>query len=215
MARDKNIIIIKHYGRIVDRLFFRSEEVRTILIASAFHKEGRTTTAQGLAFASAILRPSKQILLVDADFRNPSLHCILSRKERPGLLDLIGGDVNEASDCYQRSELPNLTVMTAGGKSGDEVTGLFRGEAMMGCLQNAKERFDLAFYDSPPVREYLDALYLSRIVDTVLMVVRPKISRLDEVISARNDIHHAGGKVIGLIMNDFRNPIPSFLAKHL
>lgn len=206
-------ILLQHYGKIVEQLSFFDSKARNILVTSAQPLEGRTTTALGLAFTAALLKPNKRILLVDLDLRNSNLHHLLGLQESPGLREMLCG-LNKVKDCFHASQLSNLMVVPSG-KQAVDMPDIFRDEAMTQLFKGVTERFDLVFYDSPPVTDHMDALCLSSIADAVLMVIRSKISRADEVIHACDDIRQAGGKVIGATLNAFHNPIPSFLEKHL
>jgi capsular exopolysaccharide synthesis family protein len=187
--------------------------MRNILITSAQTLEGKTTTALGLAFTAALLKPNKRILLVDMDLRNSDIHHMLGLKESPGLREMFCG-LSKDKDCFHATRFSNLMVIPSG-KQAVDMPDIFQDEALAQLFKGITERFDLVFYDSPPIKDHLDALYLGSIADAVLMVVHPKISRTDLVMHARDEIRQAGGKIVGTILNAFRNPIPSFFARHL
>jgi capsular exopolysaccharide synthesis family protein len=206
-------ILFQHYGKIVDHFSFYAAKTRSILIASAQSQEGRTTTALHLAFTAALMQPGHRILLVDLDLRNSDLHRLLGLPESPGMRELLCG-LNPLEDCIYTTQLPNLRVAPSG-KKNVNLPGVLRGEMMKRILKKVATSFDLVFCDSPPVDDYTDVLALSRIADAVLMVIRSKISSTAKVINAKKAMSQAGDKVIGVVMNDFHNPIPSFWEKRL
>jgi capsular exopolysaccharide synthesis family protein len=206
-------ILLKHYGKIIEQISFLNTKVRTVLVASAQSQEGRTTTALGLAYTAALMQPQRRILLMDLDLRNSSLHRLLGLQQSPGLREMISG-LNKIKDCLHASPLPNLTVVPSG-KEVANIPDILRSGFITQFFKGVTERYDFAFCDSPPVNDYMDITCLSSITDVVLMVIRSKTSRIDEVKHAKEVIHQAGGKVIGAIMNDFKNPIPLYIARHL
>ena len=70
-----------------------------------------------------------------------------------------------------------------------------------------------AFYDSPAFNEHVDAKLLSEVMDSVVLVVRCDRSKKDNVLAAKKQIPEE--KLAGAVVNDFRNPIPSFIAGRL
>ncbi len=206
-------VLLKHYGKIVEQFSFFASKARSILIASAQSQEGRTTTALGLAFTAALMKPKRRILLVDLDLRNSHLHHLLDLPQSPGMRELLGG-LKPAKDCFYDTQLPNLKVVPSGEKDLN-LTEVLRDERMTQFFKKVAAPFDLVFCDSSPVNDYMDVLSLSLITDVVLMVIRSKISGTAEVIKAKKAMNQTGDKVIGAIMNDFQNPIPSFLDKRL
>ena len=206
-------VLIKNYGRIVEHFAITAPQAQNILLSSAGTKEGKTITAIGLALTTALLKPNKQILLVDLDLRHSMMQTLLKLDKTIGIRDVIAGKLR-IEEVVDKNVLPNLAVITAG----EEVIDFpeaFQSSALVDFLKNVKSQYDLAFYDSPPINNYVDAPLLSSFMDGVILVIRSKISRAGEVVFAKAEIHRSNGNVVGAIMNDFHSPIPSFLARLL
>lgn len=206
-------VLIKNYGRIVEQFAIAAPQAQNILLSSAEAKEGKTVTAIGLALTTALLKPNKRILLVDLDLRHSMMQRLLKLDKTIGMREVIAGR-SRIEEVVDNKVLKNLAVITAGKEAIDFPEALQSSE-LVDFLKNVKLQYDFAFYDSPPAKNYVDVLLLSSVMDGVVMIIRPKISRAEEVVSAKDDIHRANGKVIGAVMNDFYNPIPSFLARLL
>ena len=69
------------------RYFNVDRELRTLLVASAAPRDGKTTVARHLASAAA--RVGSVVLLVEADLRRPTLAQQLDIQSGPGLLDVL------------------------------------------------------------------------------------------------------------------------------
>lgn len=203
--------IIKYYGRIIEHVSVANPKVQNILIASAVPGEGRTTTTAGLALSAAILKPNKRIVLVDLDLRHSMLHRMFGLDNTKGVREIIGHTL-KIEDVLCTTDLANLTVIPSG-KEALDFPEIFQSEALAHFLRDVKSQFDIALYDSPAINRHVDAQILSTRMDGVLLVIRSDRSKRDEVVTAKNEINSAGGKLIGAVMNDFRNPIPSFFRK--
>jgi capsular exopolysaccharide synthesis family protein len=206
-------ILTRYFGKVIEHITIADPKIQNILVTSAESDEGRTTTALGLALSAAILKPNKRILLVDLDLRQPMLHRMLGLDDRSGIREVIGNTLN-IEDVLRSTNLANLTVIPSG-KEALDFPEVFQSEALAHFLRDVKSQFDIAFYDSPAINRYVDGHILSNVMDGILLVIRSDRSRGDEVVAAKNEINSGGGKVIGAIMNDFRNPIPSFLYRLL
>src|SRR5919198_4889877 len=90
--------------------------VRTILVTRAAPREGKTTTVINLGIIMAQAGP--RVLIVDADFRRPSLHHIFGflpngRKVLPGLSNLIVGTA-QPEDVVLPSGFARVSLLPAG-----------------------------------------------------------------------------------------------------
>jgi capsular exopolysaccharide synthesis family protein len=205
--------LIKYYGKIIETITVADPKIKNILITSAEPEEGRTTTALGLALSSAVLKPKKRILLVDLDLRHSILHRMLGLDGESGMREVID-DILNMKDVVRSTHLTNLMVIPSGRETLDFPEAL-QSETLIHFLRDVKSQYDMAFYDSPAINRYVDAHLLSSLMDGILFVIRSDRSKRDEVVAAKNEINSGGGKLIGAIMNDFRNPIPSFLYRRI
>ncbi len=64
-------------------------DTRSIIITSAIPDEGKSTVARNLALALA--EAGRRVILVDADFRKPSLPKTLGQEHKSGLAELLAG----------------------------------------------------------------------------------------------------------------------------
>ncbi len=83
-----------------------------LLVTSANPSEGKTTTAANLAIAMA--QAGKRVVLMDADLRRPGVSRIFGLGNEIGLTSLFLDEPLLLEDVLQKSELPNLKILTAG-----------------------------------------------------------------------------------------------------
>ncbi len=70
--------------------------------------------------------------------------------------------------------------------------------------------FDLLLIDGPPVGTFMQQ-HLSALVDGVALVVHSRKRRLAEVTRAAKIITDDGGRLLGVVLNRHRSPLPRWL----
>jgi capsular exopolysaccharide synthesis family protein len=168
------------------------------LITSAVDQEGKTTTA--LNIASALAQTGKRVLVVDADMRRSSMHKPFGIEKGQGLSTCLADGV-EAKEVVHESEVPSLSIITAG-PSPENPSELLGSKAMSSFLAWARRDFDFIVIDSPPVAAVTDASVLAPVADGVLMVVRADRTPRRAVGHGRDLLAHAKASVIGAVLND-------------
>jgi capsular exopolysaccharide synthesis family protein len=171
--------------------------VRTVMVASAVAKEGKTLTSTNLALTlSQSYR--RRVLLVDADLRHPAIHNSFALSNVTGLGDVLHNPAAAgALPVHQIS--PTLWVMTAGRPTSDPMAGLVS-DTMRHFLSDAAEQFDWIVLDTPPVALLSDANLLAAMVDTAVLVIGAKSTPYPLALRAIDAI---GGpdRVIGAVLN--------------
>ncbi len=168
--------------------------VRVVMVTSAVAGEGKTLTATNLAI---VLSASygRQVLLIDADLRRPSLHQVFNTVSLAGLGDILSG-VGEVPPLVQVT--PKLTLLTAGRPNADPLGGL-TSDRMRQLLQEARDAFDFVIIDTPPVGLLTDANLLASMVDVALLVVRATSTPYDLVKRAADAIGRH--RIAGVVLN--------------
>lgn len=181
------------------------EEIQVISMASTIPNEGKSSVACNMARIMAA--KYKNVLLVDCDFRNPSVHTMMKISNRSGLTNIISefqeGLSVHSYDGVQQVQYDGgqtLTVITAGHKvpNPSEVLGSKR---MGRFLEQARKEFGYIIIDSPPVLVASDSIPLCNLSDGVLYVVDAKNADKRKVKAAINDLKRNGGNVIGVVLN--------------
>lgn len=181
------------------------EEIQVISVASTIPNEGKSSVATNLARIMAA--KYKNVLLVDCDLRNPSVHKMMKISNRSGLTNIIsefqeGLSINsyEGVQQVQYDGGQTLTVITAGHRvpNPSEVLG---SKKMVRFLEQARKEFGYIVIDSPPVLLASETIPLCNLSDGVLYVVDAKNADKRKVKTAINDLKRNGGHVIGVVLN--------------
>jgi capsular exopolysaccharide synthesis family protein len=174
--------------------------LKVVMIASAVGGEGKTLTASNL---SLTLSESykRNVLLVDADLRRPTLHTIFGVDNGFGLSEGLAQHVEGRLPVQQVSE--RLAILTGGHPSSDPIAGL-TSERMRRLLDEAREMFDWIIIDTPPVALMPDANLLSSMADAAVLVVKAESTQFNLVQRAVEAVGRQ--RIIGTVLNRAETP---------
>jgi capsular exopolysaccharide synthesis family protein len=165
------------------------------MITSAAAGEGKTLTATNLALTlSQSYR--RNVLLIDADLRRPSVHQVFQIPNVLGLNDGLKSETDEKLSLIQITE--NLTVLPAGRPDPDPMSGL-TSDRMRRVVREAAARFDWVLIDTPPVGYLPDANLLAAMVDVALFVVRAGRSPFRLIQRALDAVGR--NRIMGVVLN--------------
>lgn len=168
------------------------------LITSPESGEGKSTTAANLAVVMA--QQGKQVLLIDADIRKPTVHTIFHTDNLRGLTNLLTGQGDLMSDT-QVTGIDKLSLLTSGPLAPNPAD-LLSSEEMKKVIDEAKQHFDQVIIDSPPVLVVTDAQLLANLCDGLILVVRNGVTSIERAGKSADILQKAKGKFLGVVLND-------------
>jgi succinoglycan biosynthesis transport protein ExoP len=176
----------------------RDEKTKKLLVTSPAPGDGKTTSASNLAIAMA--QAGQRVLLVDADFRRPTMHKIFDIVPEIGLSSVMSGLAPLEKAIY-RTEVENLHLLPCGPIPRNP-SELLNGQAFADLLEGLERKYDHIVIDSPPVAPVTDARILGALCDETILVLRAEKStrRLSE--HARTSLLSVGANLLGVIVND-------------
>lgn len=181
-----------------------NKRLETLLVTSTLPGEGKTWIASNLAITFA--QADKRVILIDADMRKCGLHNIFQVSPCPGLSNYLSG-VNETNqevqnlDNYLReTEVPNLYLMPSGNVPPNP-SELLSTPQMVNLLEKLKDISDLIIIDGTPSKLVTDAIVLSRIVDSTIIVAGHNMAKKEDLSKIVRDIKNVGGNIAGVVYN--------------
>jgi capsular exopolysaccharide synthesis family protein len=168
-----------------------------ILITSSLPGEGKSLTSINLAAAMA--KAGKDMVLIDADMRRPSLHKIFQVEQEPGLSNFLVGEINELP-CVP-TVVPHLYLLPCG-KIPPNPSELLGSARMEELLIKAQERFAQIIIDSPPIISVTDAAILSTKSEGVLLVIRAEEVPRKAAKKAKDQLLGVNARLLGSVLND-------------
>ena len=180
-----------------------NKNLKTLLVTSTMPSEGKSWVASNLAVAFA--QAGKRVVLIDADMRKGRLYNIFGVLPRPGLSNYLSGiDENNGPiniiNYLRETEVPNLYIMPAGNIPPNPSELLITPQ-MLNLLQELEEKCDLIIIDGTPSKLVTDAVILSRIVDSTIIVTAHNQTKKDDLQKVIRDIKNVGGNIGGIVYN--------------
>ena len=165
-------IIAEQFRQVRTRLQHTTslDTTRSILVTGCSPEDGKTMVAVNLAAGLAL--NGRRILLVDANFRRPSLHNIFNTGVELGFGDVLN-DLDAFQDVVCETEVPNLSVITSGTKPSNP-TELLESQLLIDFIERSLEEYDHVIFDSGPLLMVSDSIALAPRVDGVVTVVRAR-----------------------------------------
>ncbi len=162
-------ISLEEYRRLATTLHLMKEQsgLQALIVSSALPRDGKTLTSTNLALTLSESY-QRRVLLIDADFRRPSVHDVFGLPLADGLASVLAAD--SPSSLPLRQVTRHLSVLPAGVAIRSTVAGL-TSERMRTVMADVRARFDWVIIDTPPVGLISDANLLANLVDGVLLVI--------------------------------------------
>ena len=181
-----------------------NKELKTVLVTSTVPSEGKSWVSSNLAVTFA--QTGKRVVLIDADMRKGRIHKIFKIASRPGLSNYLSGMNEEKKGKQnlvkhlQETDVENLYVLPAGNIPPNP-SELLVSSQMVNLLDDLKKQVDIIIIDATPSKLVTDAVILSRIVDTTIIVAAHNQTKKDELSKTIKDIKNVGGNIAGVVYN--------------
>jgi uncharacterized protein involved in exopolysaccharide biosynthesis len=179
--------------------------LQIVQVVSSVPGEGANRVAKAIAEATAD-DPAGPTLLIDVAGDG-----IRETPSGRGLIDLIM-DGGEIEDCVTTSG--QLYLMGRGAQR-DIPTYIWRSEKMQNLLAELRNRFTRIIFHMPPVLQSGDAVNLARLSDGIVMVVKFDSTRREVVMRAMELLADSKGRVLGAVLTDRKQIIPSAVYKRI
>jgi receptor protein-tyrosine kinase len=189
------------------RYFNVDREVRSLVVASAAPRDGKTTVARNLAHAAQ--ETGTKTLLVDADLRRPDMARAYGVGAAPGLSEVLTGSAQAreairsipiATRVNGKTAEVTLDVLVAGHPPPNPAE-LIESQAMADILSWATEHYELVVIDTPPLSVVSDAIPLLPKVDGVVIVSQVGKNTRDAAEFLRERLVGINAPLLGVVAN--------------
>jgi non-specific protein-tyrosine kinase len=172
--------------------------IRTLIVTSPAPADGKTTIAANLA--TVIAQSGVRVTVVDADLHRPRAHHVFQVAPRPGLSNLFIKSNVHLDGSYQPTNTDSLHVITAG-ELPPNPSELLGSKKMREIIDAILAESDMVFIDTPPVLSVTDAVVLAPIVDGVLIVIRPGVTKMAALKTSVEQLRYVGANLVGVVLN--------------
>ncbi|HEY2630951.1 MAG TPA: Wzz/FepE/Etk N-terminal domain-containing protein [Solirubrobacteraceae bacterium] len=168
---------------------------QSVLITGSSPSEGKSSTALNLAYSLA--QTGRQVILIEADLRRPSIAKSLRADVPFGLLGVLSGQIPVSEALVSAPDYPENLRMLLVERPEPAAADRLALPIAQEMLHTAQSLADYVVIDSPPLSQIVDALPLAQAVDEVLIVARLGTSRVNTLaelgeLLLQNDIRPLG-----------------------
>lgn len=189
------------------------KKVKTIVVTSSIHSEGKTVSSLNLAISLAQAVNNPKVLVVDCDLRRGKLSKYLGLKRDVGFSEYLLGQA-ELDDIIFKIDIENLNIIAAG-KIPDNPSELLSSKAMSDFLVDARSQFDFVIIDTPPIISVTDSGIIGAQTDGVLMVIQAGRTQRGIVRRAEELLEQAQANVLGHILTNIQYHLPEYIYRYL
>ena len=184
--------------------------IKNILVTSMYSGEGKSWVSANLA--SIFAQANKNVLIIDSDMRKGRQHTLFKVPNKKGLSNcLISANSDEELTIDQivpyitETKIPGIHLITSGTLPPNP-SELLSSNKMKILLHEVDKIYDIVIIDGCPCKMVSDSIGLSHIVDTSIIVVECKRTKIDDVRNVKQQIENLGGNISGIVLNKISVP---------
>ncbi|MEW6681739.1 MAG: CpsD/CapB family tyrosine-protein kinase [Nitrospirota bacterium] len=200
-------VVAEQYRLFAARLegLWKQPGFKMVGITSTLPSEGKSLTSINVACVLA-KDFGRRVLVIDGDFRKPSLWQYVGNKPSKGLSDAIANR-RDADSMVRRLRYEHLAVLQTG-QVPINSTRLWKSDAIKHLLAHFGGQYDYVIVDTPPVLTVVDTTLIADLMDGVVVVVRSGVTPTAMLQKALASLPRA--KLVGTVLNAAKGYSPSY-----
>lgn len=187
----------------------KNQNKKTFVISSVAENEGKSTVAANIALA--LSDRGYNVVLLDLDVRKPSIHKIFDFHDdiETDFSDVLSKDVELANFKFYRYRKSSLTI-AFNKKTHESADILSNNLVIKNALNQIEQKADFVIIDTPPISVSADAITISEVADTTILVVRTDCVPVEDINEVILNVTEAGGSIEGCVLNNVYKPFTLF-----
>ncbi|MDR6923455.1 polysaccharide biosynthesis tyrosine autokinase [Chryseobacterium sp. 2987] len=179
----------------------KKKEAKVVFVTSTVKGEGKTFVSVNLALTLAT--PSKKVIIIGSDIRNPQLQRYnKARKGLSGLTEYLYSDKTKLEEIIHVSTFnPYLDVIYSGSIPPNPTELLTNGRYEV-LIEELKHKYDYIILDTAPLMLVTDTLLFAELADATLYVTRSQYTEKTLIDFANRNIDSQKIKNTGFVLND-------------
>lgn len=179
-----------------------NEDVKVICVTSSLPGEGKSLISANLAASFA--QYDEKVLLVDCDLRKGRQGKLFNIpiNNDLGLSKLLINKrwENEYRNYIKDTKVNNLSIIPAG-IFPPNPSELLTSERFLYLIKKLKDDYDRIILDCPPIEGLSDALVVSSLADTTVLVAKYKSTPVNLLEKSKKALDKVGSKLAGVVLN--------------
>ena len=174
-------------------------DVKVLMVTSVMENEGKSTVIANLALALAM--EQKKVLLIDCDFRKPSLYKLFKvAKENTIALSSVMDEEADLGNIITRWK--DTSLYTIFNNEAMALERLLESGVIAKILDFCRDRFDYIVVDSSPMALVSDTEELAQMADGSVLVVHEDMVLSKDINDAIDILNNTHGKILGCVLNE-------------
>jgi len=181
-----------------------AESSNVLLVSSGMAGDGKTSVAVNLA--TSFVAAEKKVLLVDANFRQPSLHTLFPKVESLnaggrfnfGLSSVLTHQCG-AKEAIRSSGIEGLDIIDCGPLPASPAE-LLSSVRMEELLRENRRSYDYVIIDGPPVLLVSDAKVLAGLVDSTILVFNAAATSRGAAQRTIRQLREVNAQIVGCVL---------------
>ncbi len=173
------------------------EPLRSIMIVSTTAQEGKSSLSTMLA--SQMGEDGKRIVMIDLDFRHPSLGKFVGARGKYDLLSYLEEKCT-INQLIVKTPIPNVFVIDAKQRA-SLATRIFESKKFDELLEMLYKAFDTVIIDTPPIGLFVDGAVLSTKASGVVLVVADGKVDFKSLSATVSQLRRGNANLLGCVLN--------------
>ncbi|KAA3616259.1 MAG: hypothetical protein DWQ05_10970 [Calditrichaeota bacterium] len=148
-------------------------------------------------------------LLVDANLRSPDLHEFMNVPRDFGLVDYVEDSLTLGKAI--KWVVPDRLALLTAGRESEFGVELFNQARFKEIFPELRKKFQTIVFDCPPVSVHPDIITFLPYIDSVILTVKSGSTNVSDILKTKLTLQQNGALNIGVVLNRFRQSIPSKL----
>lgn len=187
------------------------KRIRTTIEYSANLKDKKVITVATIdstyrsissGLSDALVDANKEVLLIDGDFRAPSIQKELNLTNDVGLSNLLIGELDFSNSARPYRNSTKSHVLTTGNLTANPSEQL-SSNAMKQLLADMKQNYDYVIVNGHPIKEVTDTVALSTGTDGIILVVKENETKMKELEEVQKLFNNIEVNVLGIILDSY------------
>ena len=179
-----------------------NDDVKVICVTSSLPGEGKSLISANLAASFA--QYDEKVLLIDCDLRKGRQRKLFNipNNDDLGLSKLLINKrwENEYKNYIKTTKIDNLSVIPTG-IFPPNPSELLANERFANLINKLKEEYSMIILDCPPLEGLSDALVVSSLADTTVLVAKYKSTPVNLLEKSKKALDNVGSKLAGVVLN--------------
>ena len=189
------------YKRLKDNVLYLNADGnnKVIQVESSMSSEGKTTVACNLAVSLGLM--DKKVVVLDLDFRRPSVHRVFNVSKDNGIAEYMLGDV-AVKDIAKKTEYKNVEIITRGAEIHNSALILVS-EKFKTLIEKLREEYDYVILDCPPILQVSDYIHVVKVADGTLFVVAYGQTTKNQAVEAIRELKKNNANILGTVFTKY------------